>query len=231
MSNANLLGSLVKAARERAGLTQLALASVTGYSEAWVQKIEAGTRVPGVKVLAALASALELSPWETQYLHRLGGRAMVDTATLPTNVEVYLASLMPHAAAWITPGWTIVGSNEKFQQYFPGVWMAPNFIHWHYHSVRSRNVIPNWEQSSQWCIGRLKWSLAASPDHPDLKRIVNSLMPITVFQEQWKQPIPTDPETRPWVLNDVDGTVRTLDMRAWHTPQSSGSLLLGVGLS
>lgn len=77
MSDANLLGSLVKGARERAGLTQRELADQMTYSEAWIQKIERGASAPGVKVLAALASVLQLSPWETRYLHLLGGRLSI----------------------------------------------------------------------------------------------------------------------------------------------------------
>lgn len=230
--NENYLGLLVKGARDRAGLTQRELADRMTYSEAWVQKIERGASMPGVKVLAALASALELSSWETRYLHLLGGRTLHDTGAPPPNIASYLDSLMPHPAAWINPGWTIVESNRQFQKLFPGVWMARNFIHWHYHSVKSRKVIANWEQSSEWCVGWLKYSLAATPDDVALNRIISSLMPITIFQEQWERPIPTDPDTRPWVINNNNGgNALTLDMRTWHNPQSSGSLLLGVGLN
>lgn len=228
VSDANYLAALVKGVRERAGMTQRGLADAMGYSEALIQKIELGTRMPGLKVLAALAGVLELSSWESRYLHLLGGRTMQDSGTPPPNIEGYLESLMPHPAAWITPGWTIVHANSKFEHLFPGLWMTPNFIHWHYHSVKSRKVIENWEQTSEWCVGWLRWSLAANPDDPALKRIVNSLMPISVFQQQWQQPIPIDPDTRAWVINDSVGAVQILDMRTWHNPQSSGSLLLGV---
>ncbi|WP_165702142.1 helix-turn-helix domain-containing protein [Mycobacteroides abscessus] len=230
-SNANsYLAALVKGARDRATLTQKDLASAMGYSREWIQKIEAGTNIPGVKVLAALADALQLSPWETRYLHLLGGRTVLEAGTPPKDIDAYLESLMPHPAAWVTPGWTVVGSNRKFLNLFPGVWMANNFIHWHYHSVRSRKVIANWEQSSEWCVGWLRYNLAANPDHPAITRIIDSLMPITVFREQWDQPIPTDPETRPWIINN-EGAEMTFDMRTWHSPQASGSLLLGVVLN
>jgi transcriptional regulator with XRE-family HTH domain len=58
MKNTNQLGKLVKAHRERSGLTQRALAQELGVEPSHVAFIETGRRKPSLKLVARLADIL-----------------------------------------------------------------------------------------------------------------------------------------------------------------------------
>ncbi len=55
----------MREARKERGYTQSALATQVGVSQQQIAKYEAGTSVPPKKVIAKLAQALELTPYET----------------------------------------------------------------------------------------------------------------------------------------------------------------------
>ena len=57
------IGRNVARLRARSGLTQAALAKMTGIEKNYVQKIEYGHVAPGLRVLARLASALDTEVW------------------------------------------------------------------------------------------------------------------------------------------------------------------------
>ena len=55
------IGTKIKAARKKAGLTQRALAKRAGVSNTMIYQIEKGTRKPGLKTLEKLSEALGVS--------------------------------------------------------------------------------------------------------------------------------------------------------------------------
>lgn len=230
MAPRNDLGSFVRAARTRRGITRPQLASLTGYSESWVRQVETNTHNPPAAGSDAISKALGLSSWETRYLYALGGKMPAESTVPLPDVRTYLQALNPHPAAWMSAAWTVEEANDEFMRLFKGVWITPNLVHWHYHSTKALDVIQNWTATSEWCVGLLRFGLAVSPDDDGLQSVVRSLLPIKVFQRQWdSQIIPVDPATRPWVIRDLDtGAMLTLDMRAWRTTGQSGVLLLGA---
>jgi len=58
----NVVGQNLKARRRELGLTQTQLAARVGVSQAYLSRIETGTRVADTDLLARLAEALETSP-------------------------------------------------------------------------------------------------------------------------------------------------------------------------
>ncbi|WP_236745691.1 helix-turn-helix domain-containing protein [Mycobacteroides abscessus] len=66
----NEFGAFIKSARERHDMTQLGLAHATGFSLRWIQGVESGVP-PSARGLRSLAEALQLSQWESGYLHLL----------------------------------------------------------------------------------------------------------------------------------------------------------------
>ncbi|WP_230870808.1 helix-turn-helix domain-containing protein [Mycobacterium canetti] len=224
------LGGFVRAARIRAALSGPELAEKMGYSPAWLYRIEKGRAVPSAKVLEALATALCLSPWESRYLFALAGKVRPQTDQLTdAPSQAFLDALHPNPAAWMDTSWTIVRANAEFQRLFRGAWLQPNLIFWHYVAVTAREIIVNWEVTSQWCVGWLRFGLGAGV--PGVAEMVATMLPARVFREQWEaQVIPVDPSTRPWIVRDLDnGCELTLDMRAWRPAgQQPGLLLLGA---
>ena len=57
-------GQIVRAHRERAGLTQAELAVAANVSESYIQRIEYGQRTPTITVFLQLAKALNVEPAE-----------------------------------------------------------------------------------------------------------------------------------------------------------------------
>ncbi|WP_234715426.1 hypothetical protein [Mycobacteroides immunogenum] len=146
------------------------------------------------------------------------------------DIRRYIQAVNPHPAAWMSAGWTVEEANDEFMRLFKGVWITPNLVHWHYHSTKALDVIQNWDETSEWCVGLLRFGLAAAPSDLGLQSVVRSLMPIKVFKRQWdSQIIPIDPATRPWVLRDLDTEdIVTVDMRAWRSSMHDGVLLFGA---
>ena len=54
----NKIGDVLKAAREKAGLTQLELSGMVGVSRAYYADVERGRYTPSLKVLSRLADVL-----------------------------------------------------------------------------------------------------------------------------------------------------------------------------
>lgn len=210
-------------------MSQRRLASLTGYAAAQIQHFESGRRRLSSSSVELIAQHLEMTPREIQYFHALGGWVYAKS-DLPAGIAEYLQAIEPHPAAWMDAGWKAEEQNQAFHQLLPLSEANPNLIHWHYHSPVAREIIQNWDETSQWCVGLLRFSIAITPDDPGLRELLNSLMSLEKFRTQWgAQIIPVDPATRPWVLRDIEnGDVVTVNLRAWHTRSNAGMLLLGV---
>ncbi|WP_165590336.1 MULTISPECIES: helix-turn-helix transcriptional regulator [unclassified Mycobacteroides] len=225
----NSQGQFLRAVRDRAQMSQRRLASLTGYTVAQIQHYESGRRRLSSDSAELIARQLNMTPRETQYFHALGGWVHAKSA-LPAGIAEYLRGIEPHPAAWMDAAWKVEEHNEAFHRLLPLSNGHPNLIHWHYHSPAAREIIQNWDETSQWCVGLLRFSIAITPEDPGLRELLDSLMSLAEFRTQWaSQIIPIDPATRPWVLRDVEnGDVVTVNLRAWHTRSNAGMLLLGV---
>lgn len=225
----NSQGQFLRAVRDRAQMSQRRLASLTGYTVAQIQHYESGRRRLSSDSAELIAQHLRMTPRETQYFHALGGWVHAKSA-LPAGIAEYLRGIEPHPAAWMDAAWKVEEHNEAFHRLLPLSNGHPNLIHWHYHSPAAREIIQNWDETSQWCVGLLRFSIAITPEDPGLRELLDSLMSLEEFRIQWaSQIIPIDPATRPWVLRDVqNGDVVTVNLRAWHTRSNAGMLLLGV---
>ncbi len=210
-------------------MSQRRLASLTGYTVAQIQHFESGRRRLSSDSAELIAQHLHMTPRETQYFHALGGWVHAKSA-LPAGIAEYLQGIEPHPAAWMNAAWKVEEQNGAFQRLFPLGGTNLNLIHWHYHSPLAREIIQNWEETSSWCVGLLRFSIAITPDDPGLCALLDSLMLLKEFRSQWDaQIIPVDPATRPWILRDTEnGDVISVNLRAWHTRSNAGMLLLGV---
>ncbi|OHU47419.1 hypothetical protein BKG82_27830 [Mycobacteroides chelonae] len=230
----NSLGEFVKAARDRAGYTQQSLADATlgQISIRWVQNIEKGT-LPSERVLGILATTLHLSQWETEYLYLLARRAAppANAPEPPAEMPLYLEAMSPNPAAYLDAAWKVEHTNNEFTRLFQGLRFTPNFVYWHYVGRRTLDIVENWETTSSWVVSQLRYSMAADPDNPAVTEIVDRLMPVDLFAQEWgKHIIPADPAELPWIVHDLDtGAVITLDMRLWRPAgRNTGTLILGA---
>ncbi|BAX98907.1 transcriptional regulator [Mycobacteroides stephanolepidis] len=226
----NDLGSFLRAARARSGITRRQLGARAGYSESWIRQVETNTHHPPETALTPIAQALGLSSWETHYLFALGGK-MAGTAGLEIpDVSDYLEALNPHPAAYLSAGWTVQHANSEFERLFKGLWISPNFVNWHYVGRRTPDILLDYQSSSDWLISWLKFNLALTPEDPDLTYVLHKMAPINDFARHWERnTIPADPASRPWLVRDLDNeSVLRVNMRVWRAGQSSDLMLLGV---
>lgn len=231
MTLANEFGPFVKTARERHGMTQLGLAQATGFSLRWIQGVESGVP-PSARGLKSLAEALQLSQWESGYLHLLVHKPPPVTimSAPPADISDYLESLNPNPAAFLTPAWTVINANSEFLRLFKGLWISPNFLYWHYIGRRTPEIILDWQSSSDWLIAWLRLNMAITPEDPDLTETIEKLLKVATFVQQWENNvIPADPSARQWTVCDIDNSaVLNIDMRIWRAGLSSGIMLLGA---
>lgn len=225
----NNQGQFLRAVRDRAQMSQRRLALLTGYTVAQIQHFESGRRRLSSDSAELIARHLSMTPREAQYFHALGGWVHAKSA-LPAGIAEYLQAIEPHPAAWLDAAWKVEEQNPAFRRLLPLSAIHPNLMHWHYHSPQAREIIQNWDETSQWCVGLLRFSIAITPDDPGLRVLLDGLMMLEEFRTQWaSQIIPIDPATRPWVLRDNEtGDVVTVNLRAWHTRSNAGMLLLGA---
>ncbi|MEU4965379.1 helix-turn-helix transcriptional regulator [Streptomyces smyrnaeus] len=105
--------------RRAAGLRREELAALAGMSVDYVVRLEQGRATsPSGQVLTALARALRLSEEERRHLFLLGGRALPDSAQLPTRVSPGMRRLLEQLPG--TPvsvydaAWTLLEWNPLF---------------------------------------------------------------------------------------------------------------------
>lgn len=231
MTLPNEFGAFIKSARERHDMTQLGLAHATGFSLRWIQGVESGVP-PSARGLRSLAEALQLSQWESGYLHLLVHKPppVPIMSAPPADISDYLESVNPNPAAFLTPAWTIINANSEFLRLFKGLWISPNFLYWHYIGRRTPEIVLDWQSSSDWLIAWLRLNMAITPDDPDLIESIEKLLKIDTFVHQWENNvIPPDPSACQWTVYDIDNaTTLSIDMRVWRTGLSSGIMLLGA---
>jgi hypothetical protein len=107
-------------------------------------------------------------------------------------------------------------------------------MQWHYLSPEARDVIIDWEETSDWCIGWLRMDAAQHPNDAARQAVLTSLMAIQDFRSRWDAlVIPPDPNTGRWLIRDVENSCDvTLDMRVWLPAHpEDGILLMGAIIS
>lgn len=58
-----IVAANVKSGRVRAGLTQVRLGEIAGYSEEWIRRIERGDGSASLEAIGAISKALEIEPF------------------------------------------------------------------------------------------------------------------------------------------------------------------------
>ncbi|MFC9995697.1 helix-turn-helix domain-containing protein [Nocardia sp. NPDC127526] len=146
------LPQFVRSRREALKFTQARLAELSGISKSAVEKIESGKLIPGLESLGSLFDAL-LIPYV--YRERVVAAlfpGMLDRILGPgvgTPTAADLADLedLPYPAAYISlPEGHIFGTNQHWDNTFPGLQAKANMVEWVFTDPIAKGVLLDWDR-------------------------------------------------------------------------------------
>ncbi|WP_404333401.1 helix-turn-helix domain-containing protein [Sphingomonas sp. MMS12-HWE2-04] len=206
-SNADLLGSFVRAHRERLtaeigfgrrrtpGLRREELAQRAGISATWVAWIEQGRDVKASpQALARLAAALGLNQAERTYLFELAGRrdpalpALAPGDDAPASIAALVATLAVPAYG-LDRLWNACAWNPQAAALFAG-WLDDghdrNLLRYLFLSPAARTLLPDWQDRARRNLAEFRADFAKGRGDPRLQQLVDALSAeSTFFAEAW----------------------------------------------
>lgn len=112
--------------RRTPGLRREEVCLISGVGITWYTWLEQGrSGNPSAQVIESIARALRLTDAETDHVRRLAGIPLPDAGaartTLPPHGQHVLDALCAAPAFAITRDWSIVGWNDLYARFFPGI--------------------------------------------------------------------------------------------------------------
>lgn len=141
------------------GLTRRELASLSGVSESFIEKVERGGRRMTAHKLDRLLKALRASPDELVHAYRLAGLApnvaLTEGVSMPPGTALYLDALDPNPAAYMDLAWTILYANPAFKSLFTNVEQWGNLMVWLFRCPEARRLLGEWDVEAH---AMVRWS-------------------------------------------------------------------------
>ena len=171
-------------ARRTPGLRREEVALLSGVSHTWYTWLEQGRDIhPSRQVVDALARTLRLSAAEHEYVLRLTGHGTPapapGTEGLPAHLQRLLDALDPSPAYAITAGWAIVGWNEAYARFYPGVATAApgdrNLLWLVFTDPAVRALLGDWETDSRRFLTQFRAEAGARLGDPEVVALVARL--------------------------------------------------------
>ncbi|KZM72259.1 hypothetical protein AWN90_36910 [Nocardia terpenica] len=151
--------------------TQAQLAELAGLSKSAIEKIEAGKLVPGLESLGTLFDAL-LIP----YIYReriiaalfpgMLDRILGPAGGVPTAADMADLADLPYPAAYLAlPEGYVFGTNQHWDNTFPGLQAKASMVEWLFTEPYAKVVLLDWERIAHtFTYGlRMMGPLAMSP--------------------------------------------------------------------
>ncbi|MHC8357991.1 helix-turn-helix domain-containing protein [Pseudomonas sp. LB3P81] len=170
-------GPLLKAWRQRRGLSQLAFAEVSGTSQRHISFLECGRSQPSRQMALQLAATLDMPLHERNALLIAAGFAPVYRESpldhpasrfVRQAIDLLLAKQEPYPAALIDSRWNQLRTNQAGERFFavlldgqpPQATLSPdghpNLIKLLLHPQGVRPYVVNWQEIAAFLIQRLK---------------------------------------------------------------------------
>jgi transcriptional regulator with XRE-family HTH domain len=159
-----------------ASITQDVVADRAGITPRTLSAFETGQRVPTAESLAAIASALNLSPIQTQHVNRLRtpGSCTSDACTADIDVAGLLARFMAPALAYDATT-TVVAYNDHLARALPAIadGVTPaNFLMWFFTSDDARHLFVDYDDVARNVVARFRVSQSYYTDPGPFDRLV-----------------------------------------------------------
>lgn len=182
--------------RRTPGLRREEVSLLSGVSVTWYTWLEQGRDIsPSAQVIGALARTLQLSDAEHQYVLRLAGHrhqppSHEDDEQLPAHGQRLLAALGDSPAYAITPAWYIVGWNEAYEAFYPGIATVPdsdrNLLWLVFTDSRVRTMLPNWKVDSRRFLAQFRAEAGPRIHQPPVSGLLKRLQAANEdFKSAW----------------------------------------------
>lgn len=179
------------------GLRREEVAELAGISADWYTRLEQG-RGTGVSrdVLNRLAEALELSPFESEYLASLSGNArMTNWVSDSANSKAerilrheMLTALLPHPAYYVMGPWQVIAWNEAVDLVLPELFDKQskcNAMRMIFCNDSYRARIKNWSKSARESLTVFRGDYGLRPAGERFQGLVAELMTESAEFAQW----------------------------------------------
>jgi transcriptional regulator with XRE-family HTH domain len=206
-SNSNLLGEFLRARREATtpaqagflhapsrrtpGLRREEVAMLAGVSTSYYIRLEQGReRNPSGQVLSALARVLRLEPDAIGYLYSLAHpwarpQAETDVMEQVSPSLLRLVHLSPATPAMVLGRrLDVLAVNPLLEALYEGMTNIDNCLRMIYLSPAATDFYPDWEKAARCKTAQLRVALAADPDDPYLRGLVEEL---TVHSDEFRR--------------------------------------------
>lgn len=156
------LGQFVKQRRETLGLKPRELADRTSKSLSSLEKVENGTRSPGLEYLTELFDALGVALNYRSFLVNglfpgLLGRLYGPSAKPVTPQEQAFLNVIHAPTSYIyLPSGDLVGTNSQWERLFPGMNSGSNLIEYLFCEPMAHAVFTDWEEIAHSMVFGLK---------------------------------------------------------------------------
>jgi transcriptional regulator with XRE-family HTH domain len=181
--------------RRTAGLRREEVAQLAGVSATYYTFLEQGRDVrPSRQVVAALASALRLSPAERAHLFQLAAIPLAaddrDQAETVDSVVSTLVSRLDPFPAYVKGGrWDVLAANRAARVLFTDWPALPpgdrNKVWWMFTEPAARKVYVEWEKEASELLGRFRAAAARRPDDPAFTTLIERLHQASPEVREW----------------------------------------------
>jgi transcriptional regulator with XRE-family HTH domain len=181
--------------RRTAGLRREEVAQLAGVSATYYTFLEQGRDVrPSRQVVAALASALRLSPAERAHLFQLAAIPLAaddrDQAETVDSVVSTLVSRLDPFPAYVKGGrWDVLAANRAARVLFTDWPALPpgdrNKVWWMFTEPAARKVYVEWEKEASELLGRFRAAAARRPDDPAFTTLIERLHQASPEVRDW----------------------------------------------
>ena len=203
--------------RRTPGLRREELALLAGVGITWYTWLEQGRPInASVQVLDAVARALRLDQAAREHLYQLAEATPVRTTAGPVVVPGALTDILesfgPNPAILVNGRFDIIESNHGHQGVFRDWHSMPcihrNLLWCGITEPSARDKFLNFDDEVPYLVGRLRSNYAAHVGDPDWEEDIRRLAELSPeFARLWARHEVCEPEQRPRVFREPDGTV------------------------
>ncbi|GAB4588708.1 helix-turn-helix domain-containing protein [Nocardia sp. IFM 10818] len=217
------LGQLIRQRRESLGLKPRELADRTSKTLSALEKVENGTRSPGLEYLTEIFDALGVALNYRNFLidglfpGLLGRLYGPSQKPVTPQEQAYLDCIKVPSAYVYLPSGDVVATNADWRRTFPRLEPGSNLIEWAFTDPVAKLVFPDWKTVVHGFVFGLKW-LAPSAISPtrieEIRAKCSEADPL--FDTMWSTNIvdPMSPVAQARIRNVVRGSIETYAITA-----------------
>jgi len=170
----------------RRRLTQVEVARAAEVTPRAYQAVEQGHRLPGPRLIAGIAHALDMTAVQREYLRRLASPAPPTPASAPAPY-IHHDTIRTLVAQFACPAfaydrlWQVIATNDPMTRLVADLAApdAPNLLLWFFTSPTARQIVVDWPGAATDLMGQFRHLYALHPQDPALADILTHLVAVS----------------------------------------------------